>query len=241
MGILGEGDALTAKADTRRFSAVKGEARNSKARPAMPNTFGPHSTQAGSSAYIQHMDTESALAPVVKIALQRFLDGSKSDLVPWDFGLGEQSGLDGFMAGIEVGAQQSGAVIQVDLANVDYIHDAEQILQFILCACFLVGLAGCAFCRGFAHFHEAGWQGPLAPARLDVAFAQQHLSAVLTPHGHRANDVQGIFIMHSVASRADGPLPGVTVIGQAVNHGGTADAAVFQRGTMHQTSVAALA
>ena len=113
-----------------------------------------------------------ASSAVGKVVLQGLRYGAKGDFVPGDFGLGKQPGFDGFKAGIEYFAEQSGAVVQVDLADVDDAHHAEQLLHFKLRTGFFHRLAGGPIGSAFAQLHEACGQGPFAESWLDVALAQ---------------------------------------------------------------------
>jgi len=85
-------------------------------------------------------------------------------------------------------------------------------------------LARCALRHGFVEFHEAGWQRPLAPARFNVALAQQH---PIAENRDRAHHVQRILVMDRVAGRADGARLGVAVVRNAIDHGHAAVLAVL--------------
>ena len=91
-----------------------------------------------SSCDIDHMDAVRALAPVCKITGQRFFHGSEGQVVPRNFGFGEQPGLDRFVSGMELVAEQSRAVVEMDLADAFHIHHAEKFFHFKLRAGFLV-------------------------------------------------------------------------------------------------------
>ena len=119
------------------------------------------------------------------------------------------------------------------LAHTHHIHEGKKPLQFILRTGFFIGFTGRPFGGGFAHFHETRRQRPFAPARFDIAFAQQDLRAIFAPDRHGTHHVERVFVVDGVAGRADRPLLGVAIIRQAVNHGGTANAAVFQGRAVH--------
>ena len=69
------------------------------------------------------VQTKAAGAGVCKVALQGVAHGVEGDLVPRNFGFGEEAGFHGFMAGVEGVAEQFGAVEEVNLA---YAGDADE-------------------------------------------------------------------------------------------------------------------
>ena len=111
------------------------------------------------------------------------------------------------------------------LPHAGHVQHAEQRAHLDLCPGLFIGFAGCALRGGFVQLHEACGQRPFAPARLNVALAQQH--APIGRGGHGADDVQRVFVVHRVAGGADGAQLGIAIVRQAVHHGVAAVAAVF--------------
>ena len=98
---------------------------------------------------------------------------------------------------------------KMHLPHARHVQHRKQGLHVNLRASFLVGFAGRALGQGFAQLHEARRQGPKAFAWFDVALAQQHLVA---QHGNGAHHIQGVFVMHRVASRANRAQFGVAIV-----------------------------
>ena len=110
------------------------------------------------------------------------------------------------------------------LTDLGHIDHREQRLHLDVGTSFFVGFSGCALRQGFVQLHEARGQGPKTFARFYIAFAQKHLRS---PHRDGAHHIQGVVVMHRVASRADGSQAGVAVVGQTHQHRGTAVSAMF--------------
>src|SRR5690606_6233320 len=89
------------------------------------------------------------------------------------------------------------------------VRQAEQrvqVVQFDLGARLLPGFAQRAGFRGFAVLEEPGGQRPVAAARRDRAFAEQHL---IVPGDQATGDDTGILIVDGRAVIADEAFPGI--------------------------------
>jgi hypothetical protein len=179
------------------------------------------------------MDAEGSAPPISKVAFQCLFDGAKGYFLPGNFVLSEQACLLGFVTRVELVAQESCSVVQVNLPNTNHIQHREQTFHFDLRARLLNRFAQRTICGGFTQFHEACRQSPLAMARLDVALAQKHPFTLFPPIRYGTNHIQRVFIMNGPARRANRTNLGVAVVWYAVFNGGAAIAAVFDGGTKH--------
>ena len=141
------------------------------------------------------------------------------------------------MARIEIRAQQTRPVVQMDLSHARHIHQGEQFSEFDEGSRLLVCLALGALCRGLAQFHEAGWQCPLAPAWLDVSLAQQNVLTGVAPIGDGADNIERVLVVDGLALGAYRPLAGIPIVWQSIDHGRAAFPAVFDLMALHTRSV----
>jgi hypothetical protein len=112
----------------------------------------------------------------------------------------------------------------VHLPHAHHADHREEALHLVVGAGLFIGFARSALGGGFAKLHEARGQRPFAPARLDVALAQQHLVA---EHGNGAHHVQRVLVVDGAAGGADGAFLGVAIVRNAVDHRGAAVLAVL--------------
>ena len=102
--------------------------------------------------------------------------------------------------GGKIEVRQLGAEEHVHLADVRHIDQRIDAQVAHTGAGFLGRLANGRLLDGLTVFHEAGGQGPIAPARLDGTTAQQDLGA---PGRDTTGDDVGVLVVNGVTAVAD--------------------------------------
>src|SRR5262249_13637975 len=146
---------------------------------------------------------ELAALDSLAVVRERPADRGKRDLRPGNIVPREQPHLGALRPGRDVGRGQARAVDDLHLREARDGVDGEHALDLDLGARLLPGLAQRTVGRGLVQLEVAGRQGPEAPARIDVAPAQQ--DAVL-PAADRADDDFRILVLDESAIAAHQPL-----------------------------------
>src|SRR5262245_50207658 len=93
---------------------MKSSSRAGPRRPALSEFWLSPAGVSGRSADVRRVHAEHAGASIRKEEAQGFPHGPERQVVPGHFALGEEPGLDGFRAGVEVGVEQSRTIEEVD-------------------------------------------------------------------------------------------------------------------------------
>jgi len=140
------------------------------------------------------------VAAICKIVPQSQGDGTESDVVPRNFGFGEEGGLKRFFTGTKIGIEQSGPVKNVYLADGGYIDEGKHLPDVDPRAGFFQRFPHGCFGSGFLYFHETGRKRPLTLPGVDGPPAQQD---AVFPFRDGSGDQLGVLVMDRGAVCAD--------------------------------------
>src|SRR6185503_12363398 len=146
------------------------------------------------------VETVRAARAVGEPVLQGQAHRAEGNVLPWNLRFFEQRYFQAFIARLELEIEQARPVEHVDLVDVRDRNHAEGRRELHARAGFLEGLARRALRGGFAVFHEAGRQRPVAVARLDGAPAQEN---PVLPLRQAADHQPGVLVMDAAAGVAE--------------------------------------
>ena len=145
------------------------------------------------------MEPEVAARAVGEEVLERFDYGAKREVFPRDISFRKKPGFKAFVARSEVEISELCRKVEMHLVHVGNVDQRERTQVVNTSPGFFDGFPCRTVGRGFAIFHEAGGQRPVAVARLYGTPAQQDL---VFPDRDAPNDKFRVLVVDSTAIAA---------------------------------------